>query len=80
MLDELGLRRCDDHEPPDVMIRETKWPQSVFRAAVNRDGVLVADVLQCWLDVSNVEARGREQANHLWNQALAPHLELRRAK
>jgi hypothetical protein len=42
-----------------------KNPQAVFRAAVKRDGVPAADILQVWLDVSNHPARGKDQADLL---------------
>ena len=37
----------------------------MFRAAVERDGVPAADILQVWLDVSNHPARGKDQADLL---------------
>ena len=36
------------------------------------DGVPVADVIQCWLDVSGEPARGAEQAALLWRRVLGP--------
>jgi hypothetical protein len=42
-----------------------KNPQAVFPAAVERDGVPAADILQVWLDVSNHPARGKDQADLL---------------
>jgi hypothetical protein len=42
-----------------------KNPQAVFRAAVEREGVPAADILQVWLDVSNHPARGKDQADLL---------------
>jgi hypothetical protein len=45
--------------------------ESVFRAAVERDGVPVADILQVWLDVSAFPARGKQQADELRKSVLA---------
>ena len=45
--------------------------ESVFRAAVIRDGVPVADGLQVWLDVSSHPARGEAQAEEIRHRILA---------
>jgi hypothetical protein len=74
LLERLGLRRVEAGAPADVMVREPPYPESVFRAAVLRDGVPTADVIQCWLDVSHEEARGPEQAEHIWKALLEPRL------
>jgi hypothetical protein len=58
------------NEIPDVIIREAPARNSVFRGAVSRDGVLVCDVLQVWLDVSSHPTRGREQADYIRRQVL----------
>jgi hypothetical protein len=49
-----------------------RWPESLFRGAVRPDGVPVADVIQCWLDVSSHPARGAEQAAFIWKRVLGP--------
>jgi hypothetical protein len=74
VLEALGLILVDQGKPADVVVRVARWPESVFRGAVRRDGVPVADVLQCWLDVSSEPARGAEQAAHLWRRVLGPAL------
>ena len=38
--------------------------------AVRRDGVMVADVIQVWLDVLNHPTRGQEQAEHIFRKVL----------
>jgi hypothetical protein len=43
----------------------------VFGAAVERDGVPAADILQVWLDVSNHPARGKDQADVLHKRVLS---------
>lgn len=43
------------------------------------NGVPVADVLQCWLDVSGEPARGLEQAALLWRPIIGPVVERGRA-
>jgi hypothetical protein len=60
--------------PPDLFLRRPSCPQSVFRAAVSRDGVRVSDVLQVWLDVSAHPSRGKEQADFIWRRLLGPAL------
>jgi hypothetical protein len=39
---------------------------------MDRDGVPVADVLQCWLDVADNPARGEEMAAHLHERVIRP--------
>jgi hypothetical protein len=55
----------------DVYIRVPAAHESVFRAAVDRDGVPVSDVVQVWLDVSIHPARGSEQAEEIRRRFLA---------
>ncbi len=37
-------------------------PEAVFRAAVQRDGLPISNILKVWIDVSNHPARGKAQA------------------
>lgn len=64
-LRELGLSLETAGRQPDLFLRIPRNPESVFRAAVKRDGVPASDVLQVWLDVSNYPARGKAQADVL---------------
>jgi hypothetical protein len=73
-LDRLNLVRAEPNQASPVILRKPRWPESIFRAAVERDGQPTADILQCWLDVSQHPARGAEQANVLWTRVLAPAL------
>ena len=51
-------------------MRIPRWPEALFRGAVDCDGVLVSDILQAWLDVSEQPARGDEQAQDIWKRVL----------
>jgi hypothetical protein len=62
-------------ERVDIVLRVPRFPESLFRAAPKVKGAPVADVVQCWLDVSHHSARGEEQADFLWRRAIAPSLE-----
>jgi hypothetical protein len=73
-LRRLNLIRAEPNQASPVILRKPRWPESIFRAAVDRDGQPTADILQCWLDVSQHPARGAEQANVLWTRVLAPAL------
>jgi hypothetical protein len=72
LLQRLGIAIAPNGEPPDLLLRIARWPESVFRAAVQVDGVPVSDVIQCWLDVSGEPARGAEQAAFIWRRVLGP--------
>lgn len=57
-------------DQPDVIVREAPAAESVFRGAVERNGVLIADIVQVWLDVASHPARGREQADLIRKKVL----------
>ncbi len=74
LLERLGLAVAENGRPDDVVVRVARWPESLFRAVVRAEGVPVADVIQCWLDVSPHPARGAEQAAFIWKRVLGPAL------
>lgn len=57
-------------ELPDLIVRKALTPESVFRGAVQQDGLIVSDVIQVWLDVVNHPSRGEEQANLIYEKFL----------
>jgi hypothetical protein len=72
VLQELGLSRQNgDDKGADAYIRIPENPESIFRAAVERDGLPVSDVLQVWLDVSHHPARGKAQADVIRKKVLS---------
>lgn len=62
-------------ESPDLILKQARAPQSVFRGAVHVDGLVVSDVLQVWLDVSSHPSRGEEQADLIYRKILAKIIE-----
>ena len=76
-LEALGLALAARGQEGDVLVRVARWPESVFRGTVSVGGVPVADVIQCWLDVSAEPGRGAEQAAFIWQRAVSyTHLTL----
>ena len=75
VLSRLGLSPEGAEQRPDVYVRIPAFRESVFRAAVVRNGVPVADILQVWLDVSSHPARGEAQADEIRHRVLAPIFE-----
>lgn len=73
-LDQLGLIPAESGQRVDVIVRRPRFSEAVFRGCVSIDGAAVADLIQCWLDVSNHPARGEELAAHIWRKVLEPHL------
>ena len=59
-------------EIPDLIVRQTLSPKSVFRGAVHQDDLIISDVVQVWLDVSNHPSRGKEQAHLIYENVLRP--------
>jgi hypothetical protein len=70
-----SLRPCAPGESPDVIVRQAPAPQSVFRGAVNADGIAACDVLQVWVDVAAHPSRGREQADLIRKRVLRQIIE-----
>jgi hypothetical protein len=75
VLSRMGLSPEGAEQRPNVYVRIPAFRESVFRAAVVRDGVPVADILQVWLDVSSHPARGEAQAEEIRHRILAPIFE-----
>ncbi len=71
LLEKWGLSPEDAEHNPDAVIRIPANPEAVFRAAVVKDGVPCADILQVWLDVSEHPSRGKAQADEIARRALA---------
>jgi len=71
-LNELDLSARPSDSEPDVYGRIPAAQESVFRAAVARDGVPVCDVVQVWLDVSSHLARETSQTEEIRRRFLAP--------
>lgn len=57
---------------PDLILRQALFPKSTFMGCINRNGLLVADIFQVWLDVSNHPSRGQEQAELIYQKYLFP--------
>lgn len=72
VLQKLGLSVEESNRGADVLLRIPSNKESIFRAAVNRGGLPVSDILQVWLDASANPARGREQANEIRLRLLKP--------
>ena len=78
-LRELDLSLETASREADVFVRVPKYPEAVFRAAVERDGVPTSDIRQVWLDVSNHPARGKDQADLLRKRVFSKILDKARA-
>ncbi len=70
VLQRFGLSVEGAEHSPDAFIRIPPNPEAVFRAAVMKDGVPCADILQVWLDVSDHPSRGKAQADEIARRAL----------
>lgn len=79
VLKRMGLSPEGAEQKPDVYVRVPAFRESVFRGAVVRHDVPVADILQVWLDVGSHPARGEEQAEEIRHRVLAPIIEERRS-
>lgn len=66
-----GLVPSAPGEAPQLILKQANAPESLFRGAVRVSDVLVADVLQVWLDASAHPSRGAEQADFLRHGVLA---------
>jgi hypothetical protein len=65
-----GLVPAGAGRPVDVILKRPRAPRSVFRGAVQHQGIAVSDVLQVWLDVSAHPSRGAEQAEVIYHKIV----------
>ena len=70
-----GLVSASHSEAPDLILRQAASPNSVFRSAVNHQGMAVSDIIQVWLDVSDHPSRGQEQADLIYRKLLKKIIE-----
>lgn len=70
-----GLFNVSSDESPDIILKQARTPQSLFRGAVHSNGILVSDILQVWLDVASNPSRGEEQAELIYRKVLAKIVE-----
>ncbi len=56
---------------PDLFVRQPVFRTSVFKAAVTRDGILVSDIIQIWLDITSPPAGDKVLADEIRRRALA---------
>jgi hypothetical protein len=62
-------------ERPDLILRQAPFPQTTFRGAIDRNGLMVTDVIQTWLDTMHHPTRGAEQADLIYEKVLSPIVE-----
>ncbi len=65
-----SVRPAAPSEAPDLILRQATFPESTFRGAVHREGIIAADIIQTWLDVGSHPARGQEQAELIYDKFL----------
>jgi hypothetical protein len=75
VLSRVGLSPERAEHAPDVYVQVPAVRESVFRGAVQREGVPIADIVQVWLDVSSHPTRGAVQAEEIRRHVLAPIFE-----
>jgi hypothetical protein len=71
VLGSMGFSPDGAEYRPDLFVRVPAFQESIFRAAVTRDGVPVADIIQVWLDVSSPPASNEALADEIRRHALA---------
>lgn len=62
-IERFGLRPTLAGERPGLTLVEPRFPQSIARGAVETSAGRCTDILQCYLDLLDHPARGREQAD-----------------
>lgn len=69
LVHEVKLTPTAPGERPDVIAREPEAPESVFRGVSQAsDGTMYSDLIQCWLDLVDLNAQGRKQADTIWKR------------
>jgi len=67
----LELVPSDELQKADLFLVEPKYPESVFRGTLNKEGWPVCDILQCYLDLYHLPDRGREQADLIFENVIS---------
>jgi hypothetical protein len=71
VLASMGFSPDDAEFRPDLLVRAPFFRKSVFKAAVTRDGILVSDIIQIWLDITSPLAGDTALADEIHQRALA---------
>jgi len=71
VLRRIGMSPDDAEFRPDLFLRQPVFEKSIFKAAVTRDGLLVSDIIQVWLDITSPLAPDIELADKIRHRALA---------
>lgn len=71
VLARMGFSPDDAEFRPDLFVRTPVFLKSVFKAAVTRDGILVSDIIQIWLDITSPPGRDKVMADEIRQRALA---------
>lgn len=71
-LAKAGFVHAGAGDVPDVIVRQPRTPESVFRGMVSPKGRPSSDIIQVWLDVSAHPSRGEEQAALIWRKVFEP--------
>jgi hypothetical protein len=73
----LKLVPSEEEKKADLFLVEPKYPRSVFGGVLQRNGIPVCDILQCYLDLFHLPDRGREQANLIYEDVISRIIRLR---
>jgi hypothetical protein len=71
VLRRMGFSPDDAEFRPNLFVRQLVFRRSVLKAAVTRDGILVSDIIQVWLDITSPLGRDQELADEIRQLALA---------
>jgi hypothetical protein len=65
VLTGMGLTPDGAEYRRDFLVRPPVFRKSVFKATVTRDGILVSDIIQIWLDITSPPGNGKDLADEI---------------
>ena len=68
---------CKIKHSAAIFLVEPKYPRSVFGGVLEKKGIPVCDILQCYLDLFHLPDRGREQAELIYEDIISEIINLR---
>ena len=71
ILTRMGLTPDGAEYRQDFVVRPPMFRKSVFKATVTRNGILVSDIIQIWLDITAPPRHDEALADEIRQQALA---------
>jgi len=73
----MDLVPSEEQEKADLFLVEPRYPKSVFGGILQKKGIPVCDIMQCYVDLYHLPDRGREQADLINEDVISRIIRMR---